>query len=84
LPAAIRGRAGRRAAAAGQGFVSEGSMRRDDWIYDVLCDLQDYALANDMVELAASIEATLKVARRDAFTDDDARDQGSDRSARLQ
>jgi hypothetical protein len=40
-------------------------MRRHDWIFDVLSDLQDYAKANGLAELAASVAATLAVARRE-------------------
>jgi hypothetical protein len=53
----------RRAIAAVQGFLPEGSMRRHDWIFDMLSDLQDYARANDLPELAASVGSTLAVAR---------------------
>jgi hypothetical protein len=55
----------RPAIAAVQGFLPEGSMRRHDWIFDMLSDLQDYALANDLAELAASVGSTLAVARRE-------------------
>ena len=41
-------------------------MRRNDWIFDVLSDLQDYATANGLPDLAASVEMTLAVARREA------------------
>lgn len=40
-------------------------MRRHDWILDMLSDLQDYALANDLPDLAASVEGTLAIARRE-------------------
>jgi hypothetical protein len=46
--------------------MPEGSMRRHDWIFDVLSDLHDYALVNELPELAASVEVTLAVARREA------------------
>jgi hypothetical protein len=58
--------AGGRGIAAGKGFMSEGSMRRHDWIFDVLSDLQDYAQANGLTDLASCVEATLAVARREA------------------
>jgi hypothetical protein len=54
-----------RTIAAVQGFMPEGSMRRHDWIFDVLSDLQDYALANGLPDLATSVEMTLTVARRE-------------------
>jgi hypothetical protein len=38
-------------------------MRRHDWIFDVLSDLQDYALANGLPDLATSAALTLAVAR---------------------
>ena len=41
-------------------------MRRHDWIFDMLSDLQDYATANGLSDLAASVEATMLVARREA------------------
>ncbi len=40
-------------------------MRRHDWIFDMLSDLRDYALANDLQELAASVGSTLEIARRE-------------------
>jgi hypothetical protein len=48
---------------AGAGLKPEGSMRRHDWIFDVLRDLQDYALANGLSDLATSIETALTTAR---------------------
>ena len=33
-----------------------------DWIFDVLRDLKDYALANGFIELAAQAEEALRVA----------------------
>ena len=40
-------------------------MRRHDWIFDMLSDLQDYALVNGLYDLALSVEVTLAVARRE-------------------
>ncbi len=40
-------------------------MRRHDWIFDVLSDLQDYATANGLPDLAASVAVSLAVARRE-------------------
>ncbi len=36
---------------------------RHDWIIDVLSDLRSYALKNGLPELAAEVEACLRVAR---------------------
>ena len=36
---------------------------RHDWIFDVLTDLQSYALKNGLPRLAAQAEQTLRVAR---------------------
>jgi hypothetical protein len=55
--------------------MPEGSMRRHDWIFDMLSDLQDYASANGLPDLAASIAATLAVARREAEGGDSHGDQ---------
>lgn len=52
--------------AVGPYLMSEGSMRRHDWIFDVLTDLLDYAKANGLTDLASSVEITLAVARREA------------------
>jgi hypothetical protein len=52
------------AIAAVAGFMPEGSMRHD-WIYDVLSDLRDYAVANGLPELATSVELALVAARRE-------------------
>jgi hypothetical protein len=41
-------------------------MRRHDWIIDLLTDLQDYAVANGLPDLALSVEAALVIARREA------------------
>jgi hypothetical protein len=62
--------------------MPEGSMRRHDWICDMLSDLQDYALANDLPELAARIEITLDVARRETAGNDGPADQRPDRRER--
>lgn len=35
----------------------------DDWIVAVLTDLQDYSLNNNLVDLAASLQETKRVAR---------------------
>ena len=40
-------------------------MRRHDWIFDVLSDLQDYATANGLPDFAASVAVSLAVARRE-------------------
>ncbi len=45
-------------------------MRRHDWIFDMLSDLQDYALANGLPDLASSVEVTLAVARRETAGDE--------------
>jgi hypothetical protein len=62
--------------------MPEGSMRRHDWIFDMLSDLRDYASANGLPELAASIELTLDVARREAAGNDGLADRQSDRRER--
>jgi hypothetical protein len=54
-----------RVIAAIQGFLPEGSMRRHDWIFDMLTDLRDYANANGLPDLASSVGMTLAVARRE-------------------
>ena len=36
---------------------------RHDWIFDVLTDLQSYALKNGLPRLAAQAEETLRIAR---------------------
>lgn len=41
-------------------------MRRHDWIFDTLSDLQIYALANGLTDLASCLDETLAVARREA------------------
>lgn len=46
-------------------------MRRHDWIFDVLSDLKDYALANGLPDLASSVEVTLSVARRETAGPED-------------
>jgi hypothetical protein len=40
-------------------------MHRHDWIFDMLFDLQDYATANGLPDLAASVAVSLAVARRE-------------------
>jgi hypothetical protein len=45
--------------------MPEGSMQRHDWIFDMLSDLLDYALANGLPDLAASVTSALAVARRE-------------------
>jgi hypothetical protein len=47
-------------------------MRRHDWIFDMLSDLQDYALANDLPELAQSVGSALAVAQRETAGADSA------------
>jgi hypothetical protein len=46
--------------------MPEGSMRHHDWIFDLLSDLQDYALANGLPDLASSVASALVVAHREA------------------
>jgi hypothetical protein len=62
--------------------MSEGSMRRHDWILDMLSDLKDYAQANGLVDLALSVEGTLAVARRETAFAEAATDQKSARHVR--
>ena len=38
---------------------------RHDWIFDVLADLRSYALKNGLPELAAEVDAALRVARHE-------------------
>jgi hypothetical protein len=65
MPATTKVAGGAGVTSAGAGLMPEGSMRRHDWIFDVLFDLQDYALANGLSDLAASIETALATARRE-------------------
>ena len=51
---------------------------RHDWIFDVLTDLRSYALKNNLRDLAAKVEETMRAARiemrrmeRDAEAEDD-------------
>jgi predicted transcriptional regulator len=59
-------------------------MRRHDWILDMLSDLRDYATANDLSELASSVEVTLAIARRETARVDGQANPQPDRRARLQ
>ena len=50
--------------AAATGFAPEGTMRHD-WVFDVLSDLQDYAAANGLPDLAAKVAETLVLAEHE-------------------
>ena len=52
-------------------------MRRHDWIFDVLSDLQDYATANGLPDLAASVAVSVAVARRETAGGDGLTDRSS-------
>lgn len=54
----------------------------NSWILDVLADLKDFATANGMPHLAEQLEATSRVARREAEGPRPAEQRGPPRETR--
>ncbi len=54
---------------------------RHDWIFDVLSDLQDYAVANGLTDLASRVAAALEAARREVAADERTAAEDRDRVA---